>query len=203
LDYHLQNDSFWYPHLNPFSLINSTNGWYGIENLSKFSSRGPTFDGRTKPDVISVGEYVLSARAKAENLSPWIYYRGSSMSCPELVRNIAPLREMFRVKLKIANPSASLIKNLITTTTDGLTGNTFDPLNKTYDPNLHLSITANDQGFGRANFHKIIKNEVKWMDRVEIGTLDKPFIKCFVAQRSEIATFGLAWTDHTRGKNTC
>eukprot|EP01079_Euglenida_sp_SAG-EU17-18_P001494 gene1494-437_t len=34
---------------------------YGPANLADFSSRGPTFDGRTKPDIVAPGEMIFSA----------------------------------------------------------------------------------------------------------------------------------------------
>jgi len=39
----------------------------GPNHLADFSSRGPTFDGRNKPDLIAPGKYVLSAGAQPYN----------------------------------------------------------------------------------------------------------------------------------------
>ncbi len=38
-------------------------GTLGPSYIADFSSRGPTSDGRTKPDILSVGKAVLSAGA--------------------------------------------------------------------------------------------------------------------------------------------
>jgi subtilisin family serine protease len=40
----------------------------GIEYASGFSSRGPTKDGRMKPDVLAPGHFILSAGAKPQEL---------------------------------------------------------------------------------------------------------------------------------------
>ena len=64
-----------------------------------FSSVGPTYDGRIKPDVMAMGEdtYVASGYG-----SWWPYYNGSgtSFSCPVMAGAVACLRQAF--------PSASV-----------------------------------------------------------------------------------------------
>ena len=64
-----------------------------------FSSVGPTYDGRIKPDVLAMGEdtYVASGYG-----SWWPYYNGSgtSFSCPVMAGAVACLRQAF--------PSASV-----------------------------------------------------------------------------------------------
>ena len=59
---------------------------YGV---SHFSSRGPTVDGRSKPDCVAPGEQILSCRHKwtrnAKDIDP-LYYRldGTSMAAPHV-----------------------------------------------------------------------------------------------------------------------
>lgn len=61
---------------------------------ASFSSVGPTYDGRIKPDVMAMGEdtYVASGYG-----SWWPYYNGSgtSFSCPVLAGAVACLRQAF------------------------------------------------------------------------------------------------------------
>lgn len=68
--------------------------------VASFSSRGPTFDGRTKPDVCALGVQVLGASAYGG------YYRasGTSLSCP-LTAGIA-------AQILQANPDLSLVQLL-------------------------------------------------------------------------------------------
>jgi len=58
-----------------------------LNQVTGFSSRGPTADGRIKPDVVALGVSVYSA--KSNSLS-YNYYAGTSVSCP-LVSGIAAL----------------------------------------------------------------------------------------------------------------
>jgi subtilisin family serine protease len=59
--------------------------------VSYFSSRGPTADGRAKPDVVAPGEKILSADANFDKPggSPYIKESGSSMACPHVSGLIA------------------------------------------------------------------------------------------------------------------
>jgi len=57
---------------------------YGI---SYFSSRGPTADGRAKPDVVAPGEHIYSCNARFSAAQPNSYYipmSGTSMACPHV-----------------------------------------------------------------------------------------------------------------------
>ncbi|SDD44143.1 S8 family peptidase [Aquimonas voraii] len=68
--------------------VGSVNGdkpyLYGV---SSFSSRGPTADGRSKPDVVAPGERVLSCAAPTSNTQEFPGYReesGTSMAAPSV-----------------------------------------------------------------------------------------------------------------------
>jgi subtilisin family serine protease len=56
---------------------------YGI---SYFSSRGPTADGRAKPDVVAPGEKIISSNAffDAARKDQYIEMSGTSMACPHV-----------------------------------------------------------------------------------------------------------------------
>lgn len=54
---------------------------YGV---SYFSSRGPTADGRRKPDVVAPGEKIMSANASFEKEDLYVAMSGTSMACPQV-----------------------------------------------------------------------------------------------------------------------
>ena len=60
----------------PASAPNHSNGIY----LAPFSSRGPTADGRLKPDIVAPGVSVTSARAGTTN--SYVTWSGTSMATP-------------------------------------------------------------------------------------------------------------------------
>jgi hypothetical protein len=82
-----------YP-VNPIKndrMANDTTG------MAAFSSRGPTLDGRTKPDVVAPGAFIASVRSSVASGSGWgtidanyMYMGGTSMSTP-LVAGAATL----------------------------------------------------------------------------------------------------------------
>ncbi|MFZ5828141.1 MAG: S8 family serine peptidase [Bacillota bacterium] len=48
--------------------------------LAEFSSRGPTYDGRVKPDIVAPGRYINAAKANSSN--GYVIYSGTSMATP-------------------------------------------------------------------------------------------------------------------------
>jgi serine protease AprX len=85
------------------------------DRISTFSSRGPTWDGRTKPDLVAIGEGVISARASGAIVGTPIsqyysYASGTSASCPQISAACAILLD--------ANPDLSPVdvKNALLST---------------------------------------------------------------------------------------
>lgn len=92
------------------------------EGLAAFSGRGPTDDGRIKPDLVAPGTNIISTRSKDPGFDPslyswglyesnenYVYNGGTSMATP-LTAGAAALAREFHQRAGIANPSAALIK---------------------------------------------------------------------------------------------
>ncbi|MCL5104672.1 MAG: S8 family serine peptidase [Armatimonadetes bacterium] len=84
--------------------------------MAAFSGRGPTDDGRTKPDICAPGTNIISCRTHAASSSGWaaydsnyIYWGGTSMSTPQVAGGATLVREYFQ-REKGINPSAALVK---------------------------------------------------------------------------------------------
>jgi serine protease AprX len=86
-----------------------------------FSSRGPTSDGRVKPDVVAPGTFILSTRSTmiAKNNTAWAPYTasrlyffmgGTSMATPLTAGAVALIREHLRKRARIRRPSAGLVR---------------------------------------------------------------------------------------------
>ncbi len=87
--------------------------------MAGFSSRGPTDDGRIKPDIVAPGTNIVSCFSHAPGAgtfwgtytgnSNYVYSGGTSMSTPIVAGACALLREYYFNK-GITTPSAALIK---------------------------------------------------------------------------------------------
>lgn len=122
------------------------------DHLAAFSSRGPTGDGRIKPDLVAPGTSILSTRSTrlANGVNGWspfppnphyMYEGGTSMATPLAAGAAALVREFFRTRQNIARPSAALLKATL------ICGAT--RLSLPYVPGN--PIADNHQGFGRIN----------------------------------------------------
>ncbi|PNP73551.1 hypothetical protein FNYG_13145 [Fusarium nygamai] len=90
-------------------------------NISHFSSRGPTLERRIKPDVVAPGAMILSAMSRdakpddgfGRSSDPaWTFLSGTSMATPLVAGCVAVLRETLQ-KDGVASPSAALLKALL------------------------------------------------------------------------------------------
>ncbi len=123
------------------------------DDLVAFSSRGPTDDGRIKPDVVAPGTFILSTRSRmiAENHFGWgrfepsklyMYDGGTSMATPLTAGAVGVVREYLRKQRGIASPSAALLKASLVASAVYLRGAASE-----FDAN---------QGFGRVDLDAIL-----------------------------------------------
>ncbi|HVE82462.1 MAG TPA: S8 family serine peptidase, partial [Myxococcales bacterium] len=119
--------------------------------VAAFSSRGPTRDGRVKPDVVAPGTFILSTRSTqlAPNNFAWrafppsklyFFMGGTSMATPLTAGAVALLREYLRKKQGLKKPSAAMLKAALIAGADRLPG--YAPPGVVMDPH---------QGYGRVN----------------------------------------------------
>ncbi|MCK7622303.1 S8 family serine peptidase [Streptomyces sp. RS10V-4] len=124
--------------------------------MAAFSSRGPTQEGRTKPDLVAPGTSILSTHSRAAKFSTvfgvsddpaFFFDSGTSMATPLVAGCVAVLRETL-VKNGTPDPSAALLKALLINGADDLPGQ--------YDPSEAGPSPNNNSGFGLVNLENAI-----------------------------------------------
>jgi len=88
-----------------------------LDQMTSFSSWGPTTDGRLKPDVVAVGKDVLSTYYPVQSL-PLYYLKldGTSMSAPAVSGAVALLIERFQSPPLGITPKPALLKSILLNT---------------------------------------------------------------------------------------
>jgi serine protease AprX len=125
------------------------------EELAAFSSRGPTDDGRIKPDLVAPGTNILSTLSSRATNAYWywwgpyddyyMYMGGTSMSTPLVAGAATLVREYYIEERGYASPSAALVKATLINTAVDITGYG--------NPNQEAGkpIPNNHEGWGRVN----------------------------------------------------
>jgi subtilisin family serine protease len=119
------------------------------DTMTSFSSRGPTADGRIKPEVVAPGSWILSVKAaQAPAGSFWgpfnddyAFMGGTSMATPLTAGGAALVREWLNKTRNIPNPSGALQKAVLVNGAVQLPG--AEPFN-------------NASGFGRVDLNNTL-----------------------------------------------
>ena len=118
----------WWPDDYPVAPFKNGDMADNPRHIVAFSSRGPTADGRFKPDVVAPGTFVLSTRSTriALNNTAWaafppsrLYFHmgGTSMATPLTAGAVGLLRQHVRKKRVAGGPTAALLKALLIAST--------------------------------------------------------------------------------------
>ena len=127
------------------------------DGMAAFSARGPTRDGRIKPDVVAPGTSIISAHSRKASVgsfwgtSPdpsFCYMGGTSMATPLVAGCVAVLREALATQHEMSQPSAALIKAMIINGAVDLPGQ-YVPTEAGPNPNY-------SEGFGRVELSRSI-----------------------------------------------
>jgi len=160
------------------------------------SSRGPTDDGRIKPDLVAPGYHVVSTWASVDDGSAgvvpgdggthsYIAYTGTSMAAPVVSGAAALVIDYLHTKDGNPNPSPALVKSVLIATAD------------------HLPTDAwpgKAQGWGRVNVSRALVESrtqtMEWVDQSSNLTAPGESMEYgFEVDTGAPLSVSLAWTD--------
>ncbi|WP_027179626.1 S8 family serine peptidase [Maridesulfovibrio bastinii] len=176
---------------------------YGI---AAFSSRGPTIDGRFKPDVVAPGTNILSTKSSATSGQGWgaynDYYQwmgGTSMSTPLVAGTAVIMREYLMKEEGFADPSAALVKAALLNGAESLVPGQYGESNE----QEVLSMPDNSQGHGRVDFESSVNADsdfkIYYYDIDTEAPADSSYSKTFqftVGSSQKPFKATLDWTDY-------
>lgn len=159
-------------------LRNGKDNW-GVEPLASsflsenqvgmacFSSRGPTADGRIKPEVVAPGTNIVSARNTNPKANPndswgiyndhYLYMGGTSMATPLTSGAMAVIRQVLLAKTGASSVSAALMKATVAITAKDLYPGQFGERPQGQEqPNRRPN---NHEGWGRVDLANLVDNE--------------------------------------------
>ena len=164
------------------------------DNLMSGSSRGPTDDGRIKPDIIAPGGYVRSCRAQEAQdtggsswQSTWyLEYTGTSMATPNAAGAATLIREYLIEIAQRPSPQGALVKALLVLGAQDINSR---------------DIPNNDEGWGRVNLKETLapsQGRGIWVDDRSVLTssgTSKSYVFNVTYANSQLKTV-LAWSDY-------
>jgi serine protease AprX len=172
------------------------------QGLAAFSSRGPTSDGRIKPDVVAPGTAILSTRSRADGVGngwgpsadPAFFFEGgTSMATPLVAGCAAVVRQYLQQQQNIARPSAALVKALLINAAQDLVGQ--------YAPSELGGLPNNAEGFGRIDLQATVNalGEDRlmqfWDEDVSLDTGERQVFQVPLPRLASKLKVTLVWTD--------
>ena len=173
------------------------------KGLAAFSSRGPTDDGRIKPEIVAPGINILSTKSSLSgggwaSYDQYYYYLGgTSMATPLTAGTAVLVRQYFNETHSVEDPSGALIKSTLINGAVDLTPGQYGSSNPTTQE--VNSRPDNDQGFGRVNFKESVEPEGKridFLDHWDGITTDENVTRVFHVDGDEELRLTLAWSDY-------
>ena len=179
---------------NTITVGNHQNRYSGApDSIMSGSSRGPTDDGRIKPDLIAPGGYVRSCRAQEAGDTAgatwsntyYLEYTGTSMATPNAAGAAVMVREYLEEIAQRPSPQGALVKALLILGAEDVGGR---------------DIPNEDEGWGRINLRNTLApttGQGIWVDDRSVlsGTGNSKTYTFNISQGNSRFKTVLAWSD--------
>jgi PGF-pre-PGF domain-containing protein len=172
--------------------------------IAAFSSRGPTNDGRIKPDVVAPGTFIASTRSSVASGNGWgdvsgnsyyMYMGGTSMSTPITAGAAALVREYYTEVENLTSPSAALLKATIINGACNITPGQYGTGDyREIDGRYDYS-----QGWGRVDIDNSIYPDspvvMEYYDYIPLNSSESWNVSYDILYTSDPVRITLVWTD--------
>lgn len=179
--------------------------------LAMFSSRGPTQDGRVKPDIVAPGTNILSVKSQMKDASDlWGAYNadyawsgGTSMATPLAAGAAAIARQVLVEKMGIQNPSGALMKATMLHTAVDMFPGQFGEVGAARGQELLSRRPNSDEGYGRVDVSNIanLGSQTQFIDNRQGVAQGSEVSYEFVLSRPGSLYANLVWTDAPGSSN--
>ncbi len=165
------------------------------EGMAAFSSRGPTDDGRLKPEISAPGTFILSTKSRSTTDTGWLahnasytYMGGTSMATPLTAGAAALLLEHLMENEGESAPTSALIKAIFIASAHDMEGQYSSSSNGAGEaaPNNH-------EGWGLVNMSQAINTS--WLQGHSVTTNADRGWSFNVPANADDINIALAWTD--------
>jgi hypothetical protein len=181
--------------------IEHANDILNSDCVPDFSSRGPTSDGRIKPDVIAPGSFILSAASNGENTTYHnrsILMRGTSMATPLVSNMLSFITHTLKKRNGIEQPSNALKKAIIIGLSQSIQGHgqrLVDINGKKKIASSTNTIPPESYGFGHVNLKKFIQDDFGFIEG-SLTSYSAPYTLCLTSNIfPEIFSITLVYDD--------
>ena len=168
------------------------NRYSSSDEMYYWSSRGPTDDGRIKPDVVAAGDYVRSCKAQEASEAPdnlndqwYVEYSGTSMATPAVAGASAIVRQYLMEIAERPEPQGALVKSMLILGAEDMGSR---------------DIPNNDEGWGRVNLvNTLIPDSDVGIfvdDRSRLSSGQEASYNFDVTRSGESLKIVLAWSDY-------
>ncbi|MEZ5335429.1 MAG: S8 family serine peptidase [Methanolobus sp.] len=167
-----------------------------VDGIAAFSSRGPTDDGRIKPDIVAPGTYINSLKSSYLGSEYYQYMSGTSMATPLTAGTAAIVRQYYTDIEEMSNPSSALIKATLINGAYNITPGQYG----TGSTQEVLGRPDYSQGWGRVDIENSIYPQypgvVKYYDKIPLNTGESWDVSYNLSDSSDKLRATLVWTDY-------